>query len=70
MLFMPGAACVGSVIKLVCVRDEIGSVGGKFVVVKRKEMFVREKLLPTISFIRGLPHGVVSKPDKNSLLPR
>ena len=64
---MPVLACVGSIIKLVRVRDEIGSVGTEFVVVKREEPFAREKLLPTISFIRGLPHAVVSKANENSL---
>ena len=66
---MPEAACVGCVVKLVRFHDEVGSVGGEIVVVKRKGTFAREELLPAISFIRGLPHAVVSDGGKNSLHP-
>lgn len=66
-LVVPGAACVGGVIKLVRVRDEKGSVGSEFVVVKHEETFAGEKLLPTVPFVRGLPHAEVSKADKDGL---
>ena len=55
MLFVLEAARVGGVIRLIRVRDEIGSVGSNFVMVKPKETFAGETLPPTISFIRGLP---------------
>ena len=59
---------VGGVIRLIRVRDEIGSVGSEFVVVKPKETFAGETLHQLYLSFEDC-HGVISKADKNSLHP-
>lgn len=54
--FVPGASAVGRVMVSLRVGDEVGAVWGEGVVIECQEVCAREKLVPGVAFIAGLPH--------------
>ena len=63
--WVPCSSAVGCVKEGVGVGDEVGTVVRVFMVVECKEAVFRVDLRPAVTFVAGLPHGVVHEANQN-----
>jgi hypothetical protein len=59
---LSGISCVEGV----GVSDEVGTVVRVFMMVEYKEVVFRVDLRPAVTFVVGLPHGVIHEKNQNS----
>jgi hypothetical protein len=70
MSSIPCLSVTGSIEEITSICEKIRAIVRVSVVIEAEDMFVGKELLPRISFVAGLPDGIICKADKNCLIGR